>query len=254
MNGALAMHGILDAIFTTFKDIPNTIPEHQGITSSQMVAYLIYWIVQLPFLFIPPSQLKWLFTLKAILVPIVALGTMGYMVNKGGSGPLISSTEEASGKSYAQAWLLGLASVTGNWATLALNMPDFTRHSSSKGSQWWQMLAIPLWGTALSLCAIFSASASITVYGGSAMWYVRPCSMSAPAESIIMLGASLILSTRYVPVCITKNNHFSLLKQWNSRAARFFACLAWVVAVIGANITANTLSAGNDLTTLLSVQ
>lgn len=161
---------MLDAIFTTFKNIPNDIPQSQGITSSEMLSFLIYWLIQLPFLFIPPRQLRWLFTFKACLVPAVALATLGYMVSKGGSGPLVSSTEEVSGRTYSQAWLLGLAAVMGNWATLALNMPDFTRYSTATGSQWWQMLAIPLWGTAISICAIFSASASISLYGGEAMW------------------------------------------------------------------------------------
>lgn len=115
LNGAYAVQGCITAIWPSFRNVRNHIPESQGITTATMASYAIYWIIQLPCLFLSPRLLRHLFAFKAMVVPIVALGTMGYMVNKAGSGPLVSTTDEVSGRSYAKAWLLGLASVTGNW-------------------------------------------------------------------------------------------------------------------------------------------
>lgn len=107
LNGAYALTLCIAAIWPSYDNVPNGIPESQGITTQEFCSYFLYWLIQLPFFFIHPRNLKWFFALKAVIVPIVALGTLGYMVNRGGSGPLVSSTEEASGRSYAQAWLLG---------------------------------------------------------------------------------------------------------------------------------------------------
>ena len=38
--------------------------------------------------------------------------------------------------------------------------------------------------------------------------------------------------------------------RWDNRAAAFFASLAWVLTTLGTNISANSLSAANDMTVL----
>jgi len=47
---------------------------------------------------------------------------------------------------------------------------------------------------------------------------------------------------------------FDIIAKWQDtpggRAAAFFASLAWLIGNIGSNITANSISAANDLTTL----
>jgi cytosine/uracil/thiamine/allantoin permease len=67
-------------------------------------------------------------------------------------------------------------------------------------------------------CGIVSASASITVYNldsADALW-----------------------------------SPFDIMNQWESRAAIAFAAMAWMLAGIAANITANSISSANDLVTL----
>lgn len=42
-----------------------------------------------------------------------------------------------------------------------------------------------------------------------------------------------------------------LIDKWDNRAAAFFASLSFVLATLGTNISANSLSAANDMTALL---
>ena len=42
-----------------------------------------------------------------------------------------------------------------------------------------------------------------------------------------------------------------LIDQWTNRAAAFFAAFSFMLATLGANISANSLSAANDMTVLL---
>lgn len=41
-----------------------------------------------------------------------------------------------------------------------------------------------------------------------------------------------------------------LINQWDNRAAAFFASFAWALTTLGTNISANSLSAANDMTVL----
>jgi hypothetical protein len=58
-TGSLAMTVMLTAIWPSYADIPNRLPEGAGITSSGMLSHLLFWSEQLPFLLIRPHKLKW---------------------------------------------------------------------------------------------------------------------------------------------------------------------------------------------------
>lgn len=82
-------------------------------------------------------------------------------------------------------------------------------------SQFVQPLVIPIIFTLSSFAGIAVTSAGIRLYG-EVLW-----------------------------------NPLLLIDRWDSRAAAFFASLTFMIATIGTNISANSLSAGNDMTVLL---
>ncbi|ORY84069.1 NCS1 nucleoside transporter family [Leucosporidium creatinivorum] len=215
-NGGSAMTQALRAIWPSYNNIANHLPASAGFTTKDMLSFFIFSVVQLPFFFIGPNKLRWFFMAKCIIVPATALGMMGYLVHaSGGGGPLVAQAPTATGSDFSKAWLLSLASVMGNWATLAVNAPDFTRYASSTKAQWMQFPAIPICGLFICLTGIFGASASTTLYGGEALW-----------------------------------SPFDILAQWDNRAAVFFCAVGWMVGGIAGNISTNSISAANDLVTL----
>jgi NCS1 family nucleobase:cation symporter-1 len=81
-------------------DIPNKIPLSQGITSSGMVAFFLFWLIHLPFTFLRPYQLKWLFNLKIFtMIPAVFGLFIFCMVNTKGhiAASHLSQTTAATG-------------------------------------------------------------------------------------------------------------------------------------------------------------
>lgn len=70
MNGANTVRVMLGAIWPSFLTLENGIPESQGITTNTMVSFFIFWLIQLPFLFMHPNTLRWLFLVKSIIVPM----------------------------------------------------------------------------------------------------------------------------------------------------------------------------------------
>lgn len=69
-TGSTAMTQCIRAIWPSFLDIPNHIPESVGITTQQMVSHLVFWLIQFPILLTPPHKLMWFFIFKACMYPL----------------------------------------------------------------------------------------------------------------------------------------------------------------------------------------
>ncbi|CAK7205221.1 hypothetical protein SEUCBS139899_007988 [Sporothrix eucalyptigena] len=219
-NGAQCITVMLTALAPSYANIPNHLPDNAGITTMGMCSYFLFWIIQLPLLLIHPTKLKPIFWVKLLGAPIAAIATMGWCVHKaGGGGDIFKLKAEVSGSSYAYLWLSCMTSVTGSWATLACNIPDFTRYAKSGNGQFIQLPFLPIIFTVCGLLGIITTSAA-KVITGTYLW-----------------------------------NPLDIISLWldmgsGGRCAAFFAALAWYVAQVGTNITANSISAANDLTVL----
>ncbi|KAI4760211.1 uridine permease-like protein Fui1 [Aureobasidium sp. EXF-3400] len=227
-NGALAMQIMIMAIWPSFasydwKGPNNTLSESGGISTAGMIAYFLFWIIQLPMLLIPPTRLRYLFIVKLIAAPVTAIATLGYMVHKaGGSGAIFSQPGTVTGDARVYLWLSCMSSVTGVWATLAVNVADFSRYAKGRAdgksnhAQYIQLPALPIMFTLCGVLGVITTSASKVVYGE---FYWNPLNI---VEQWL------------------KNGHAG-------RAAAFFAALSWFIAQVGTNITGNSISAANDL-------
>ncbi|KAL2036931.1 hypothetical protein N7G274_010356 [Stereocaulon virgatum] len=238
VNGGDTVFVMITAIWPSFARLHNGIPANEGITTAQMVSFFLckpqvscpnmlsrteeyypVWLVQIPFLYMHPNNLRYLFITKSILVPICFLAILiwSFRSTGGTGGPLLASSSKASigGSAYSYAWLSSLTSVIGSWATLSVNMPDFSRYS--KASVKWQWLYVPMLPivfTFISFIGIAATSAGQEHYG------------------------------------VLDWNPANLISKWPNRSCKFFAGLAFSLAALGVNISANSLSAANDLAAL----
>lgn len=133
----------------------------------------------------------------------------------GDGSRLFNQKASLSGSAYSWAWLSNLTSVIGNFATLSVNQADFSRYS--KVTPKWQLLYVPMLPivfTFVSFIGIASASGGAVRYG------------------------------------VLEWDPLALIAHWSSRACRFFASFSFALAALGVNISANSLSAANDLTAL----
>ncbi|KAJ7650249.1 permease for cytosine/purines, uracil, thiamine, allantoin-domain-containing protein [Roridomyces roridus] len=196
--------------------IPNRLPESAGISTVQMMSYFLFWLIQLPFLLVSPQRIRYLFVLKAAIVPATWLAMLIWAMHEAPpSVSLVPKHATLSGSAASWAWLSSLNSALGIYATLAVNIPDFTRYAKNERAQYVQMLVIPVAFTLAGFCGIAVASASEVLYG-EVIW-----------------------------------DPLQLIDRWDSRAASFFAALSFALATLGTNISANSLSAANDMTVLL---
>ncbi|PKX96147.1 NCS1 allantoate transporter [Aspergillus novofumigatus IBT 16806] len=216
VNGGNAVRCMIGAIWPSFLTLKNDIPEDEGITTAGMVGYLIFFIVQFPFLCIHPNKVRWLFVAKSIIVPIAWLAILVWAFVAEGGGAIFDQKPTVSGSKYSWLFLANMTSVLGNYATLSVNQSDFSRYS--RVSPKWQLLYIPMLPivfTFISFIGIAASSAGQSRYGGDIPW-----------DPIV------------------------LISHWTSRACRFFAAFSFALASLGVNISANSISAANDLTAL----
>ncbi|KAJ2903963.1 ncs1 allantoate transporter [Zalerion maritima] len=221
-NGAICITIMLTAWAPSYADIPNHLPDSAGITTQGMCSFFLFWLFQLPLLLIHPTKLRPFLLVKVVATPVCALATMGWAVNKaGGAGDIFALEAEVKpgSSAYAWLWLSSMTSVTGSWATLAVNIPDFTRYAKSPNGQFVQAPFIPILFTICGIVGIITTSAS-KVITGEYLW-----------------------------------NPLDIIALWldlgsGGRCAAFFAALAWFIATVGTNATANSISAANDLTVL----
>jgi NCS1 family nucleobase:cation symporter-1 len=218
-TGGAAMTLMLTAIWPSYANIPNQLPASAGITTQGLLSHFLFWSVQLPFLTIHPHKLKWFFVFKAFITITAAVGTtIAVCVMAGGSGS-IWDQQPTVAPGWTRSWLIvsTLTSQTGSWSTVGTNISDFTRYVKSPRNTFVQTIFFPLICFFIAFLGIISASAAKVVYGD----YI------------------------WDPLTLASN--------WTSpggRAGAFYCGLAWMVAQIGVNVSANVISASNDLSSL----
>lgn len=122
MNGANTVRVMLGAIWPSFLTLPNGISEDQGIATNTMISFVLFWLVQIPFLCMHPNQLRWLFVTKSIVVPIAWIVMLIWAFRStGDGGDLFKQTPTVSGSAYSWAYLACMTSTLGNFAPLSIN-------------------------------------------------------------------------------------------------------------------------------------
>ncbi|KAK4689601.1 nucleobase:cation symporter-1, NCS1 family, partial [Tremellales sp. Uapishka_1] len=221
-SGGVFVTLMITAIWPSYANLPNSIPVSEGITSASMLSFFLFWLLQLPFVFIHPSKLKWVFTIKAVVVPLVALATLIWAVKTGGSGLADRLANPAGrvapGLPRFVAFCTAVTACQGTWATISLNIGDFSRYCKKPTAAYIQLLAVPL---LFGLLSIFGAITASAVQSRTGQQLYQP---------------------------------YDIVALWNvsagGRAACFIASLVWALANVTTNITANSISAANDLTSL----
>ena len=130
VNGGSAVRVMIGAIWPSFLDIRNGIRPGEGITTTGMVGFVVYWVLQLPFLCIRPDRVRWVFLAKAVLVPVAWIAILIWaFVAEGGGGMFDQNDqEELSGSRYSWSFLASMTSVLGSFATTSVNQSDFSRY------------------------------------------------------------------------------------------------------------------------------
>lgn len=213
---------MLRAIFG--KNLDKTMPNHihdPDLTTFKFLCFFLFWLFSLPFLYMPPHKLKYLFAVKSYVAPIAGFAFLIWTLIKAhGAGPVIRAKAEKTGSDLAWAFIESTMNALANFAALIVNAPDFSRFATKPNFGMKYLvytISIPVCFSITSLIGILVTSASQELYG-------------EPYWSPLDVLARFL--DHYTP---------------GNRAGCFFIGLAFAIAQLGTNISANSLSFGTDV-------
>jgi NCS1 family nucleobase:cation symporter-1 len=202
---------------TIFHLSPATTTNWLGISGGQFLCFLFFWGINMFVIYRGIETIRWLMNIKAPLLIALGLLLLGWAHHAaGGWGAMLSqkSQFDAGQPQAGKFWgyfFPALTGMIGFWATLSLNIPDFSRYAKSQRDQViGQALGLPLTMALYSFIGVAVTSATTVIYG-------------API---------------WDPV--------DVLTKFSNPVVLIIAMLALCVATLATNIAANVVSPSND--------
>ncbi|KIC24083.1 MULTISPECIES: NCS1 family nucleobase:cation symporter-1 [unclassified Leisingera] len=172
-----------------------------GISAGEFICFLAFWALHLYFIANGTESIRWLETYAAPFLLAMGLALLAWAyVNAGGFGEMLStpSAFDPGQPQEGQFWVVFWPSLTGMigfWATLALNIPDFTRHARSQKDQLLgQLVGLPVPMALFAFIASAVTSATVVIYG-EAIWDPIQLSEKMGGFSVIIALFALIVAT-----------------------------------------------------------
>jgi NCS1 family nucleobase:cation symporter-1 len=176
--GGLALDALIKAAW----------PGWGNIGASTAISFGIFWLIQVYIILKGTEGIKILESWSAPLLLGGGLALLYWAVkNGGGMGNILAGSVKLQ-QGSTPFWTLFPAALTANvgyWATLSLNIPDFTRYAKSQRSQaLGQALGLPGTMALFAFIGVAVTSATIVIFG-KAVW--------DPVQLISMIGSPVVI-------------------------------------------------------------
>jgi NCS1 family nucleobase:cation symporter-1 len=180
-------------------------------------SFLGFWLLNMFVVWRGVESIRLLQSFSAPFMLVMSLALLFWMLHKaGGFGPMLSAPSRFhTTGSFLHFFFPSLTAMVGYWATLSLNIPDFTRYAKSQDSQIvGQAFGLPVAMALYSFIGIACTSASVSIFG-EAIW-----------------------------------SPITLLGRFHQPVAALLALFALLIATLNVNIAANVVSPSNDFANL----
>ena len=185
--------------------------------------FAAFWLINMAVVWRGIETIKSLQVVSAPFMLIVGLVLLFWMVGRaGGFGTVLASASEFHGAGpkpeFWKIFVPSLTGIVGFWATVALNIPDFTRYAKSQRAQMaGQAIGLPAAMTLYSFIGIAVTAATVIVTPDhKAIWSPIEliASFQQPAIALIGLVALLLatLNTNVAANVVSPSNDFSNLR------------------------------------------
>jgi nucleobase:cation symporter-1, NCS1 family len=171
-----------------------------GINAAQLVCFLAFWVVNMIVIWMGINSIRILLNIKAPLLIVLGLALLAWAYfAANGFGPMLAQPSQFDpGQPKAgQFWEFFFPALTGMigfWATLSLNIPDFSRYAKTQRDQMLgQALGLPPTMALYSFIGVAVTSATVTIYG-HAIW--------DPVEVLSKFRDPFVLSIGMVSLCL----------------------------------------------------
>jgi NCS1 family nucleobase:cation symporter-1 len=202
------------AIYTMAKIL---FPGAASSPAASWVCFFAFWALNMAVIWRGIETIKFLEGIGAPFMLGIGLLLLWWITGKaGGLGPVLSAPSKfQSTAEFIRFFIPSLTGMVGFWATVALNIPDFTRYAKSQNAQAvGQALGLPIAMTLYSFIGVAVTSASAVLFG-QPVW-----------------------------------DPVALLARFNEPVVASIALVALLIATLNTNVAANVVSPSNDFSNL----
>ncbi|MBZ5603260.1 MAG: NCS1 family nucleobase:cation symporter-1 [Acidobacteriia bacterium] len=181
------------------------------------ICFGAFWLLNMLVIWRGIETIRFLEGIGAPFMLGVGLLLLWWITRKaGGFGPVLSAPGKFSSTAdFLHFFVPSLTAMVGFWATVALNIPDFTRYATSQRAQMiGQALGLPAAMTLYSFIGVAVTSASVVLFG-QAIW-----------DPVTLIG------------------------KFHQPLVAFIALIAILLATLNTNVAANVVSPSNDFSNL----
>jgi NCS1 family nucleobase:cation symporter-1 len=187
----------------------------EGVTTGHFVGFAVFWLVNVYFVVRGTDSIKFLETWAAPFLILSCLALLGWgIAHTAGLSAMLAATAPRAGAApgaFGRLFWPNLTAMVGFWATLAINIPDFTRYARSQKDQViGQAVGLPGTMVLLAFIGVAVTGATILVFG-RAIWN--------PTDIIARFGSPIVVG---------------------------IATFALAIATLSTNIAANVVGPAND--------
>jgi NCS1 family nucleobase:cation symporter-1 len=156
--GGIAIHLLLSALFDSWAALGGT---------GEVIGFFIFWVANITVVIRGSESIKHLEALAAPLLLAVAVGLIFWALPKVSLGEILATpATRPEGAAPFGYFMAALTAMVGFWATLSLNIPDFSRFAESQRSQIaGQIIGLPLTMFMFSGLGVLLTSASLSLVG-----------------------------------------------------------------------------------------
>jgi len=197
--GGAAIYKLLGIAFPALVGAPALF---EGLNGAQWACFLFFWAINMLVIYKGVESIRVLLNIKAPLLIALGLALLAWAyVQAGGFGTMLStpSAFEPGQPKAGQFWSFFFPALTANigfWATLSLNIPDFSRYAKSQKDQvLGQALGLPTTMGLYSFIGVAVTSATVVIYGQK-IW--DPVELIAKFKNPLVLAialGSLVIAT-----------------------------------------------------------
>src|SRR5437588_12144509 len=192
-------------------------PSWARFSSGPAICFVFFWLLNVLVILRGIETIRFLQGISAPFLLLIGLALLLWARSKaGGFGPMLATPSKfQTFGEFFRFFIPSLTGVVGFWATVSLNIPDFTRYARSQRDQIvGQALGLPATMTFYSFIGIAVTSATLIIFG-EALW-----------------------------------NPVAVLSRLGNPFAVVLAMIALLTATLNVNVAANVVSPANDFSNL----
>ena len=215
--GGFAIYQMMRLWMPSIETLPQFFPDSFGLQTGPAICFFVFWLLNMYVVYLGVESIRKLLVFKAIFLPVAALALLFWAISAAhGLGPILETKSKFTNSvDFFHFFFPALTGMVGFWATLSLNIPDFTRYATSQKAQIkGQIYGLPTSMTLFAFVGVVVTSATAIVFG-TTIW-----------DPVVLAG------------------------KFDSKLLVSVAMIAVAISTLATNIAANIVSPANDFANL----